>query len=233
VNVELIASTTLHKTPGMYREAGSGDAESLLTYSGRLCYQSFSRPREETRRDADYLRRTLHEQGHWSIAEHASASFLVKGVSRNMLLELERHRHLSFSVISQRFVNSADTPFVLPPALSTLSLDEVHQTGVFDASLSAREAYDSLVQLLTEKGLKRKEAREAARCILPGGLETQFVVTGNLRAWHDVLTKRLDPSADREIREFASKVLEGLRDIAPHVYTDFTDDTRKEGLSDA
>lgn len=95
----------------------STDAETLLTMAGRNCYRSFHRPNEATYNDDDYLRRTLGEQGHWSIAEHATATLYFTGVSRAFLTELTRHRHLSFSVESQRFINANNANIVLPPAV--------------------------------------------------------------------------------------------------------------------
>ena len=107
-----------------------------------------------------------------------------------MLLELERHRHLSFSVISQRFVDSSTAALVCPPALEAHKHDMVEiEPGGFaevDELLNESEEimstmYKVLVKFLQDKGYGRKQAREAARAVLPGGIETEFVVTGNLR----------------------------------------------------
>src|SRR5699024_12658323 len=43
--------------------------------------------------------------------------------------------------------------------------------------------YEGLVAEADEDGHGRKQAREAARSILPNMTETKMVVTGNLRAW--------------------------------------------------
>ena len=71
-------------------QEGSTDAETLTVYAGRSCYESWSRPNEKTRQDGDYLKRTLFEQGHMSILEHASATFYLTGVSRALLAEIGR-----------------------------------------------------------------------------------------------------------------------------------------------
>ena len=83
--VELIAHTTIVPDAIEQRmeiQEGSADAETLTVYAGRSCYESWSRPNEKTREDKDYLQRTLFEQGHFSILEHASATFYLTGVSR-------------------------------------------------------------------------------------------------------------------------------------------------------
>lgn len=217
MKIEVVARTVPTDRVYTYMEADelSSYSEDLLEFAGRACYQSFHKPNEKTRRNADYLANIIGQQ-HESVLEHASVSFYVQGVSRNMLLELERHRHLSFSVISTRFVDATKSKVIVPPALrpyysgneQALDSDEI-------------EKYLQTVDILVEKGATRKQAREAARWLLPGNLETKFVVTGNLRAWRDVLRKRYSKHADAEIAQFAKSVLELLRTEAPSVFADF------------
>lgn len=219
MKVELIARTEIMSALEQYMqcEYTTSECEDLVEFAGRACYQSFHKPNEATRSNHDYLRNIL-VQGHESVLEHASASFYVQGVSRNMLLELERHRHLSFSVISTRFVDASTMKVVVPPALR-------HLTDQATVALDSDdiEKYLMYVQGLQDKGATRKEAREAARWLLPGNLETKFVVTANMRAWRDVLRKRYSVHADAEIRQFAESVLQLLKDEAPNIFQDFPD----------
>src|SRR6185436_17262684 len=179
----------------MELDYSSTGAEDLAEFAGRACYQSFHKPNALTRYNDAYLANIL-VQGHESVLEHASVSFYVQGVSRNMLLELERHRHLSFSVISTRFVNSEHTEVVIPPALRG---DALAEYVIIEQAEASRKAYVALYERLTLAGKTRKEGREAARVALSGNLETKFVVTGNMRAWRDVLKKRYSVHADAEI----------------------------------
>ena len=208
----------------------STDAETLTVYAGRSCYESWSRPNEKTREDKDYLRRTLFEQGHFSILEHASATFYLTGVSRALLAEITRHRHLSFSVLSQRFVDESEANIVIPPAARS-SIATVPQLDGFRGArkiyLSAalegwgEEAlsnYEDLVEAFTTAGLPRKQAREAARAVLPNMVETRIVVTGNLRAWHEVIERRTAPDADAEFQQVAGLIRDELQQIAPEVF---------------
>jgi thymidylate synthase (FAD) len=220
VKVEVVARSFIEPALFEYMDAGpdAGGLETLVEFAGRACYQSFNKPNEATRLNVDYLANIL-AQGHESVLEHASVSFYVQGVSRNMLLELERHRHLSFSVISTRFVDATKSHVVVPPPLQA-TVDA--ETVPLDSDVI--EEYLLTVQALQrEQGKTRKQAREAARWLLPGNLETKFVVTGNLRAWRDVLKKRWSVHADAEIRQFAEHVLELLRQEAPNVFQDFPD----------
>lgn len=191
--------------------------EDLMEFAGRSCYQSFHKPNEATRRNKDYLANIL-TQGHESVLEHASATFYITGVSRALTHELIRHRHLSYSQLSQRFVNEEEAAMVVPPAIRD---DHEAVEALGDAFDEARWTYQELVQNLEHKGLPRKQAREAARAVLPNCTETRIVVTGNIRAWRDFLKKRLDPAADAEIREVAQMIFADLNQIYASAFQDF------------
>ncbi|MFE9767030.1 FAD-dependent thymidylate synthase [Streptomyces sp. NPDC005808] len=196
------------------------DADALGEAAGRLCYKSFHRPNPNTARNADYMANIL-AQGHYSVLEHASVTFLVRDVSRALLTELTRHRHLSFSVVSQRYVDYANTKPVIPPAIVGTELEEPFREDYAEAL----KAYDAAVKLLRARGMvTRKEAREAARGLLPNAAPVDMVVTGNLRAWRDVLGKRHHVAADKEIQEFAGLVLKELRKVAPNSVQDVPDE---------
>lgn len=217
--VELIAGTEINFDPidrVMEVDFDSSPSETLMTFAGRNCYLSFSRPRPETAKDADYLERTLFEQGHWSIAEHATATFYITGVSRAFLTELTRHRHLSFSVLSQRFVDESDLNIVIPPALR--ENDYPARKGLERVSSNNEYYYRRLTSVLAEQGLGRKQAREAARAVLPNMAETRIVVTGNLRTWHEVIERRTQPDVDAEMREVMLMVEDKLADVSPVLF---------------
>lgn len=233
MHVDLIASTTVGDLE-MWRAYGydmwpqdergrTEDADVLAEAAGRLCYKSFNRPNPATARNGDYLANII-AQGHFSVLEHASASFLVRGVSRALLAELTRHRHLSFSVVSQRYVNYADTEPVIPPAARGTKAEMLIRADYAEAL----ESYECLVRWLTvAQGFKRKQAREAARCVLPNSAPVDMVVSGNFRAWRDVLGKRWHVAADAEIREYAGKTLALLRRVAPNSFQDVPEEPYK------
>jgi thymidylate synthase (FAD) len=202
------------------------EADALGEAAGRLCYKSFHRPNPNTAANADYMANIL-AQGHYSVLEHASVTFLVRDVSRALLTELTRHRHLSFSVVSQRYVDYANTSPVLPPALNDVepaSQRANMRMTVEGAYTFAVKQYEDLVRKLRDQGLTRKQAREAARAVLPNAAPVDMVVTGNLRAWRDVLGKRHHVAADKEIQEFAGLVLKELRKVAPNSVQDVPDE---------
>lgn len=195
--------------------------DELSEFAGRLCYQSWDRPNEATRTNQGYLANII-AQRHFSVLEHASATFYVAGVSRSFSHELVRHRHLSFSQVSQRYVNEAHFNFIEPPAVAHAQIhaDETRRVPLGQLATDIAAAYQQLVENLIYMGLTRKEARQAARCVLPNATETKLVVTGNMRAWRDVIEKRISPAADAEMQVFARNVLERLLVVAPSTFQD-------------
>lgn len=215
--VQLLAHTKIDEkaiSEYMGIQDASTDAETLLTMAGRNCYRSFHRPNEATYNDADYLRRTLGDQGHWSISEHATATLYFTGVSRAFLTELTRHRHLSFSVESQRFINANSANIVLPPAVR--ELDKEDQDGFLLLAEESIEDYKAIQTALNH--LPKKQRNEAARALLPNAVETRMVVTGNLRTWHEVIERRTQPDADAEMQEVMRLAREALHTVSPVIF---------------
>lgn len=215
--VQLLAHTKIdEKAVGEWMgiQDASTDAETLLTMAGRNCYRSFHRPNSKTHDDADYLRRTLGDQGHWSIAEHATATLYFTGVSRAFLAELTRHRHLSFSVESQRFINAGDANIVIPPAIRNAN-EETKQQFIKDAGEAILNYSDAQYEL---DHLPKKQRNEAARALLPNCVETRMVVTANLRAWHEVIDRRTKPDADAEMQQVMRLAKQALHAVSPVIF---------------
>jgi thymidylate synthase (FAD) len=189
-------------------------SDRLAHFAGRACYQAWDMPNPATANDMGYLANILR-QGHESVLEHASATFYIEGVSRSLLAEITRHRHLSFSVESQRYVDYSNTEPVYPPA------SQPNENYIINSAYDdALDAYDRLYENFREQGLTRKQAREAARSVLPNCAPVAMVVTGNMRAWRDVLKKRYSTHADAEIFELAKELLRQLKCIAPASFQD-------------
>jgi thymidylate synthase (FAD) len=205
----------------------STDAEggqALAEFAGRACYQSWTKPNPGTATNEGYLRHIL-EVGHLSVLEHGTVTFYFTGVSRSFTHELIRHRHFSYSQLSQRYVPERDAQMVEPDVIA--ADPELHKRFVA-ASEAAVQAYNDLLEGLEAKfadipnaTLRRKQARQAARAVLPNATETRIVVTGNYRAWRHFIAMRASEHADVEIRELAVSCLRQLQEVAPNVFHDF------------
>jgi len=63
--------------------------------------------------------------------------------------------------------------------------------------------------------LSRGVAPEVARMVLPQSMYTEFIETGSLAAYARLCALRLDPTAQKEIRDYATAVDTLLRDAFP------------------
>jgi thymidylate synthase (FAD) len=215
----------------------------LAEFAGRSCYQSFIKPNPDTATNKGYLAHIMELQ-HESVMEHGSVTFHIQHVSRSLTHELIRHRHLSYSQESQRYVSlDGKVDPVVPPMFRPEWSDpedpEESETEGIVRTLweSAIGAYDQLIDIwegqLARKGVtgteRRKRVREAARCVLPNMTPTSIVVTGNHRAWRHFLHLRGSLAADAEIRDLAIRVFGWLRELEPNLYQDMTSDRTADG----
>ena len=104
---------------------------------------------------------------------------------------------------------------------------ELHARFV-EATEASLRAYTELLEGLEKRfadvsnaTLPRKQARQAARSVLPNATETKIVVTGNYRAWRHFVAMRATEHADVEIRELAVACLRELQRVAPNAFADF------------
>lgn len=224
LRVQLIAKTDFIPPPDVPWSTDADGGQALVEFAGRACYQSWSKPNPRTATNATYLRHII-DVGHFSVLEHASATFYITGVSRSATHELIRHRHFSFSQLSQRYVPEPDSRVVVPPGME----DDPELQEILTAAADASHAvYTELLARLEAKFadqpgalLRRKQARQAARAVLPNATETHIVVTGNYRAWRHFIAVRASEHADVEIRRLAVECLRQLVALAPAAFGDF------------
>ncbi len=230
VRLLAVAQWTLEELP---EDAGAWecdkeaeDGERLIEFAGRGCYRSWANPGRKS--NAEYIRH-IKEIGHLSVIEHASATLYFAGVSRSWSHEAVRHRLLSVSQESQRYVEASEVNFVVPPAIRGTAAERDFR----DACGEACGWYKALLRQLELSGQgpttsSKKLAREAARSVLPNATETRLVLTGNLRAWRWFCRMRARPEADAEMCDVACRVVEILKNVAPSVFSDFEE--RKSDL---
>lgn len=208
---------------------------NLAEFAARGCYESWTRPNPATATLDGYLEH-IFDVEHLSVIEHGTVSLHFSGVSRSFTHELIRHRHFSFSQLSQRYAKldtaSDGDKHVVPPLFED---DDAAQALLFDAWRGAVNQYNRLLPIAVEAAKKRgytgtmarKRAQEAARCVLPNMTPTKIVVSGNHRSWADFLLKRGGAAADLEIREAAFRIYDLLHDLEPAIYRniEFVNDT--------
>ncbi len=204
--------------------------EDIIEKACRTCYLSFHRynPPDSTRE----LIRKVIRKGHHSVLEHAAATFRIKGGSRVFTHEMVRHRFASPSQESQRYVCYADKPnrkktrdynCIIPDTVKNSSLDGNGASASEKFSRIMQDCYE-----LYEQMLQAGVPPEDARYILPGGTESEIVITANFRELRHIFTLRCNPRAHWEIRRICLKMLEIMKREAPIVFADFEIDSETE-----
>lgn len=148
------------------------------------------------------------KSGHLSVWEHISFTFKVGPVSRALLAQLSRHRHISLSVQSQRYVQVCeDVDYYIPEKV----LGDKDARNYYKTSMST--GIDQYAFLLEECGVEIEDARN----VLPQGICTELVMTCNARALIEMSHKRLCNRAQKEIRDVFWEIKDELEKYCPEV----------------
>ncbi len=206
----------------------STDAERLVEYCGRICYMSFG-DRQSGRTTQEYVK-NLIKQGHESVLEHASWTFIVDDVSRGFTHQLVRHRvGIAFSQLSQQYVDQSDERFFsFPLPDESEDLTSRIRAAFDDAKkvyLELRDEFTAIVDRSYPALSKKEKQRMAftlARSILPNGTATTLAMTINARAARHILSVRGAIEGDLEMREFTAHLFAILEGEAPAIVSDFS-----------
>lgn len=188
------------------------NAEKLIETAGRTSRLSFDKQGEDTEKKFIQM---IIKMGHFSVLEHAHATFRISGVSRAFTHQLVRHRMPSFTQQSQRYVDESDFNYVEPDSIKNNT--EAH--SIFTKFMEETKKIYSELRIL---GIKKEDARY----ILPNAVESQIVATANLREWRHIIEVRGAPDTQWEIRKVAIEILKILKKHAPTVFEDFEVDEK-------
>lgn len=174
--------------------------DDLVEQAASVCYDST--PTKSWR-----IAQGCARSGHMSVFEHISFTFHVSGVSRALLAQLSRHRHISLSVRSQRYCKEDGFDFVMPKEFEEPGPKNTSFKCAMDMS---QVEYSSLLQA----GAKPEDAR----MVLPNACCTELYVTMNARTLIETGYLRLCMRAQREIRILFNMMADAIRDVSPLVY---------------
>jgi len=138
--------------------------------------------------------------GHYSTIEHIQVSFSISNVSRACTHQLVRHRHMSFSQKSQRYVKEkGQFDYLIPPTI--LRNEELrNKFENFMGEIS------KLYCEFTEAGIPAEDAR----AVLPNATATSLVASLNLRELIHIANLRLCTRAQYEIRCMVKAMCDAL-----------------------
>jgi len=135
--------------------------------------------------------------GHHSTIEHCQYVFTISGVSRACTHQLVRHRHMSFSQKSQRYVTEKEQfEYITPITIKKAGLETEYDEFMVKIS----EFYEKMISA----GIPAEDAR----FVLPNAATSSLVASLNLREMFHLANIRLCTNAQLEIRTMVKKMCE-------------------------
>lgn len=199
----------------VYLKTYTNRAIDIMAMACEVCTGRYHETQEDD--EAGSLVKKVLRSGHESIAEHVNFTFLVEGISRACSHQLVRHRHCSFSQLSQRYTKVGTLKDAEYAFLKCVDGDYEGARDILRAYFVFPES-EKLVERMVDRiatvfyyyhdmirdGMKPEDAR----AILPNCTKTDIMVTLNLRELIHICNERLCSRAQWEIRE----VVEEMRD---------------------
>lgn len=167
----------------------------------RTCYSSegaveiHNKITNDTEKKLNLIKRVI-SSGHYSTIEHVQLSFAINNISRAATHQLVRHRHMSFSQKSQRYVREkGGFDYIIPASIK----NNPEMLEKFEDFMS--ECAD-VYEFFTNNGIKAEDAR----AILPNATASSMVASLNLRELIHIANLRLCTRAQLEIRQLTKKM---------------------------
>ncbi len=160
--------------------------------------------------------------GHYSVIEHIQVTFAISNVSRACTHQFVRHRHMSFSQKSQRYVKEkGQFDYLIPPTIEREP--ELKQKFInFMGEIS--DKYQEFV----EAGIPAEDAR----AVLPNACATSIVASLNLRELIHIANLRLCSRAQYEIRMMVKAMCDELIKVEPWLKNYLVPKCEKLGFCD-
>jgi len=180
------------------------EPERVIEQAGRTCYLSFDRMEADSHEG--FIRRLI-KMGHESPLEHAYATFRIRNCSRAMTHQLVRHRLMSVSQQSQRYVAEDGFAYVVPESVPAEWVDDFH---------ADMQAIRQMYRKWRDRGLRKEDAR----FVLPNACTSEIVVSANFREWRHIFKLRTSSKAQWEIRQVCRTMLATLMEKAAPCFED-------------
>lgn len=155
---------------------------------------------------AEVLGRII-KAGHESILEHINLTYSIKGISRALLQELARHRHISLSVESTRhtlkkYIENCEGVEALFEAVPNKYHVALHNFLEFSYENTGITANDEL------------------KYFIPEFWPTNLILTSNVRELRHIIDLRTAPAALKEFRELARAMYKAVPEEYKYLLAD-------------
>ena len=185
----------------------TSNSAQLIELAGRVCYKSEDRITEDS---ADKFIGMINKRGHYSVIEHATATFRII-TDRGITHEIVRHRISSYSQESSRFCNYSKNKFgkeltLIPPS----GMSEAERAIWDRAAYQSERNYNDMVAVGSPP--------QRARGVLLTNQKTEIVMTANFREWLHFLKLRTDKAAHPDMQIVAEAIGYILAKECPSVF---------------
>jgi thymidylate synthase (FAD) len=210
----------------LFMPDGLGFVELLETFGDDLTVVnaarvSFDKVSHELTSGDEKLINYLAKHDHVSPFFHPQARFRIK---MPIFVAREWYRHtigLARNEVSRRYVDTPPECWV-PQAEEIRERDPRAKQGSKPTPVEDSEAVHYMIRAQTDTAMEiyhillgKGVAPEVARSVLPQSMYTEFVETGSLAAYARLCHLRLGPDAQKEIREYATRLNELLEPLFP------------------
>lgn len=224
--MEILQNAGIHRILAIMFGVRDESPLKLIEIAGRTAYQS---RRRITNSSAARFVEMLRKKGHESVLEHSCMTVEFNNVSRGFTHELVRHRLVSYTQESTRYVDESDFLVVIPPdknpdeIIGDLEIRD-EPVGVVPMNYKIKfsfrkwmELNEQMYRALRKNGWHTQDARQ----VLPIGIKSQIVATANFREWRHIFELRTAPTAHWEIRRVMINLLADVQKRVPVIFDDF------------
>jgi thymidylate synthase (FAD) len=202
----------IHQTAELLTDVNQTEILQRLELYGRNCYKS-----EHKISAHSYLGfiKMLLQRKHMSVLEHINLTVRLI-TDRGMLAEITRHRLVSYSVESTRYIKYGDSVNFIWPFYDEdgrVKENNFEMSPWQKAMLNAEESYHELLQTLKP---------QIARSVLPMSLATDIVMTCNLREWLYILNLRQAKGVHPQMKELMGQVYRIFNKRLPAIFNEET-----------
>ena len=192
----------------------------LMYLAARNCYsaggpfQLIEQAEDKSSEDMWKLVGNVLKSGHESIAEHVYFTFAVEGMPRYTMAQVTRHRHCSFAIQSQRYVEIKEDLDNLKVLYNATLKEDMGAVACLKNILNKyfTDVDDDNFLILTGilmcylQAIKAGKKAEDARMILPNCTKTNMVMSVNLRELIHIAELRLCNRAQADIQDMVQQM---------------------------
>ena len=201
----------IHQSAELLTNVNQTELLKTLELYGRNCYKS---EHKITATSYKAFIELLLKRKHMSVLEHINLTVRLI-TDRGMLAEITRHRLVSYSVESTRYVKYENIECVWPFYEEGMEKENPYSLGAWQkAMVDAEESYQTM--------LGEHNRPEIARSVLPMSLATNIVMTANLREWLYILNLRRSKGVHPQMLELMNQVYKIFHKKLPLVFNEQT-----------